>query len=123
MAEPLDLIVIGTGTAGSGPAYRCRRAGWRVAVVDELPYGGTCALRGCDPKESARRRRGARGLAPSDAGPGSEWRRACLLAGADAVQTDLHGSRAGRSGEGVPESWDRDLSWARAVREPREAVG
>src|SRR5256712_7583048 len=51
MAEPLDLIVIGTGTAGSAPAYRCRRAGWRVAVVDELPYGGTCALRGCDPKK------------------------------------------------------------------------
>src|SRR6058998_3010092 len=50
MPEPLDLIVIGTGTAGSGPAYRCRRAGWHVAVVDELPYGGTCALRGCDPK-------------------------------------------------------------------------
>src|SRR2546422_3622279 len=51
MAEPLDLIVIGTGTGGSGPTYRCRRAGWRVAVVDELPYGGTCALRGCDPKK------------------------------------------------------------------------
>src|SRR5438445_357172 len=51
MAEPLDLIVIGTGSAGSAPAYRCRRAGWRVAVVDELPYGGTCALRGCDPKK------------------------------------------------------------------------
>src|SRR2546425_10994340 len=51
MAELLDLIVIGTGTAGSAPAYRCRRAGWRVAVVDELPYGGTRALRGCDPKK------------------------------------------------------------------------
>src|SRR2546427_11457241 len=51
MAEPLDLIVIGTGSAGSAPAYRCRRAGWRVAVVDELPYGGTCALRGCGPKK------------------------------------------------------------------------
>src|SRR5437879_647332 len=51
MTEPLDLIVVGTGTAGSGPAFRCRRAGWRVAVVDELPYGGTCALRGCDPKK------------------------------------------------------------------------
>src|SRR6267143_1964488 len=51
MPEPLDLIVIGTGTAGSAPAYRCRKAGWRVAVVDELPYGGTCALRGCDPKK------------------------------------------------------------------------
>src|SRR2546427_548726 len=51
MAEAFDLIVIGTGSGGSGPAYRCRRAGWRVAVVDELPYGGTCALRGCDPKK------------------------------------------------------------------------
>jgi glutathione reductase (NADPH) len=51
MAEPLDLIVIGAGSAGSGTAYRCRRAGWRVAVVDDLPYGGTCALRGCDPKK------------------------------------------------------------------------
>src|SRR5216684_3249215 len=51
MPELLDLIVIGTGTAGSAPAYRCRKAGWRVAVVDELPYGGTCALRGCDPKK------------------------------------------------------------------------
>ncbi len=51
MAESFDLIVIGTGSGGSGPAYRARSAGWRVAVVDELPYGGTCALRGCDPKK------------------------------------------------------------------------
>src|SRR2546427_12877927 len=51
MAEPLDLIVIGTGSAGSGPASRGRRAGWAVAVVDELPYGGPGALRGCDPKK------------------------------------------------------------------------
>lgn len=50
MAEPFDLIVIGTGTGGS-VAYRCRNEGWRVAVVDKLPYGGTCALRGCDPKK------------------------------------------------------------------------
>ena len=51
MAEPFDLIVIGTGAGGSTPAYRCKSEGWRVAVVDELPYGGTCALRGCDPKK------------------------------------------------------------------------
>ncbi len=51
MAETFDLIVIGTGAGGSAAAYRCRAAGWRVAVVDELPYGGTCALRGCDPKK------------------------------------------------------------------------
>jgi glutathione reductase (NADPH) len=26
-------------------------AGWRVASIDSLPFGGTCALRGCDPKK------------------------------------------------------------------------
>jgi glutathione reductase (NADPH) len=46
-----DLVVIGTGTAGGAAADRCRKAGWRVAVVDDEPYGGTCALRGCDPKK------------------------------------------------------------------------
>lgn len=51
MPDRFDLVVIGTGAGGSGVAYRCRRAGWRVAIVDELPYGGTCALRGCDPKK------------------------------------------------------------------------
>jgi glutathione reductase (NADPH) len=51
MAESYDLIVIGTGMGGSEPATRCRAAGWRVAVVDDEPYGGTCALRGCDPKK------------------------------------------------------------------------
>ncbi|SPF53283.1 hypothetical protein SBA4_5520017 [Candidatus Sulfopaludibacter sp. SbA4] len=51
MKREFDLVVIGTGTAASVPAYKCRAAGWQVAVIDELPYGGTCALRGCDPKK------------------------------------------------------------------------
>jgi glutathione reductase (NADPH) len=51
MVETFDLIVIGTGTAGATAAHRCRAAGWRVAVVDARPFGGTCALRGCDPKK------------------------------------------------------------------------
>jgi glutathione reductase (NADPH) len=46
-----DLIVIGTGSAGSTVARRCRAAGWKVAIVDSRPYGGTCAQRGCDPKK------------------------------------------------------------------------
>jgi glutathione reductase (NADPH) len=46
-----DLVVIGTGTAATVAASRCRAAGWRVAVIDYLPFGGTCALRGCDPKK------------------------------------------------------------------------
>ena len=46
-----DLIIIGTGTAAMVAAMRVRDAGWTVAVVDEKPFGGTCALRGCDPKK------------------------------------------------------------------------
>jgi glutathione reductase (NADPH) len=46
-----DLVVIGTGTAAQVVSSRVRAAGWSVAVIDHLPFGGTCALRGCDPKE------------------------------------------------------------------------
>jgi glutathione reductase (NADPH) len=53
--KSFDLIVIGAGTAATSAANRCASAGWSVAVIDELPYGGTCALRGCDPKKMLRR--------------------------------------------------------------------
>lgn len=46
-----DLIVIGAGTGGNGVARMTAAAGWKVASIDSLPYGGTCALRGCDPKK------------------------------------------------------------------------
>ena len=46
-----DLVVIGTGTAAQVTSFRVRAAGWSVAVIDHLPFGGTCALRGCDPKK------------------------------------------------------------------------
>lgn len=49
--EEYDLIVIGAGTGGVGVARPCAKAGWKVAIIDELPYGGTCMLRGCDPKK------------------------------------------------------------------------
>ena len=51
MTRTFDLVVIGSGTAGGAIATRCRAAGWTVAVVDKHPFGGTCALRGCDPKK------------------------------------------------------------------------
>ena len=41
--------------AGISAANKAAAAGWRTAIVDELPYGGTCALRGCDPKKILRR--------------------------------------------------------------------
>lgn len=46
-----DLVVIGTGAGGSTVAHKCRKAGWKVAIIDSNPFGGTCALRGCDPKK------------------------------------------------------------------------
>src|SRR5215467_4042936 len=51
MRKQFDLIVIGTGSAASTVAHECRSAGWEVAVIDSRPFGGTCALRGCDPKK------------------------------------------------------------------------
>lgn len=72
MARQYDLVVIGAGTAAMGVATRVRAAGRTVAVVDYRPFGGTCALRGCDPKKMLiggtstidhARRMGSRGVA------------------------------------------------------------
>jgi glutathione reductase (NADPH) len=46
-----DVVVIGTGSAASTAGVMCRKAGRQVAVIDSRPFGGTCALRGCDPKK------------------------------------------------------------------------
>ena len=51
MTANLDVIVIGTGEAARPVAYASREAGRSVAVIDSLPFGGTCELRGCDPKK------------------------------------------------------------------------
>lgn len=40
--ETYDLIAIGTGSAASSVIIRCAEAGWRVAVIDEREFGGTC---------------------------------------------------------------------------------
>lgn len=74
-----DLIVIGTGSGGAPAAFRCTADGWSVAIVDERPYGGTCALRGCDPKKVLiggaqltdwARRMNGRGVSPT---PEIDW--------------------------------------------------
>lgn len=46
-----DVAVIGTGTSAYTLAYPCREAGKTVAMIDSRPYGGTCAMRGCQPKK------------------------------------------------------------------------
>jgi glutathione reductase (NADPH) len=51
MAKTYDLVIIGSGTAAQVASARVRAAGWEIAVIDHRPFGGTCALRGCDPKK------------------------------------------------------------------------
>ena len=46
-----NIVVIGTGVAASTVAWECHGAGWTIAIIDSRPFGGTCALRGCDPKK------------------------------------------------------------------------
>ncbi len=52
MNKEYDVVVIGTGEAGQNAAYKCRAAGRSVAIIDSRPFGGTCALRGCDPSKA-----------------------------------------------------------------------
>jgi glutathione reductase (NADPH) len=46
-----DIIVLGSGVAGGHVAARCSDAGMRVAMVESGGFGGTCPLRGCEPKK------------------------------------------------------------------------
>jgi glutathione reductase (NADPH) len=95
-----DLVVLGSGSAGHGVASRCRKAGWTVAIVEVREFGGTCALRGCEPKKTLwtvaealdrARRLGPHGLAGAD-GLHIDW--PSLMA----FQEELHRS-GGRQGD------------------------
>ena len=50
-AKHYDVFVIGSGIAGQTAATICAQEGLKVAVADNRPFGGTCAIRGCDPKK------------------------------------------------------------------------
>ena len=49
-AETFDLIVIGMGSGAEVSAAGASR-GWRTAVVESGPFGGTCLNRGCIPSK------------------------------------------------------------------------
>ncbi len=79
--ESYDLVIIGSGSAATACAYACLEAGWKIAVVDQKPIGGTCALRGCDPKkvlygisETANAARRLHGKGISLSGKGVNWK-------------------------------------------------
>ncbi|MDA8743544.1 NAD(P)/FAD-dependent oxidoreductase [Rubripirellula amarantea] len=49
--QHFDLVVLGTGPSGGTVAKKSAKAGHRVAIVEAREFGGTCALRGCNPKK------------------------------------------------------------------------
>lgn len=46
-----DVVIIGSGASGTTVAFEALAAGLKVAIVEERSWGGTCVLRGCDPKK------------------------------------------------------------------------
>src|SRR5262249_24251447 len=90
--DAYDVIVIGTGTAAQVVAARVRRAGRSVAIIDHRPFGGTCALRGCDPKKM-------------------------LVSGAEAVDWARRMHRRGVVGE-LRIDWNELLAFKRTFTDP-----
>ena len=52
MAEPLDLLILGSGSTAFATAIRATDLGARVAMVERRTLGGTCANRGCLPSKN-----------------------------------------------------------------------
>jgi glutathione reductase (NADPH) len=92
MSRHYDLIVVGSGAAASGVASKVRAAGRSVALVDFRPFGGTCALRGCDPKK-------------------------VLVAGAEAVRAANRLERRGIRGR-VAVDWPELIGFKRTFTDP-----
>ena len=46
-----DLITIGAGSGGVRASRRAAATGAKVAIVENLRFGGTCVMRGCVPKK------------------------------------------------------------------------
>ncbi|MBB4078370.1 glutathione reductase (NADPH) [Lewinella aquimaris] len=74
-----DVIVVGAGNAGQSVATAAAEAGKSVAITEGRDYGGTCPLRGCDPKlvlhavaETVHRFHNLRGKGFTDE-PGFSW--------------------------------------------------
>ncbi|WP_028585357.1 dihydrolipoyl dehydrogenase family protein [Desulfogranum mediterraneum] len=49
--QNFDTVVVGSGTSAYFAVDGLLRHGQQVALIDERPFGGTCALRGCQPKK------------------------------------------------------------------------
>ena len=52
MSAPLDTIILGAGTAGLAALREVRKRSQRFLIVNEGPWGTTCARVGCMPSKS-----------------------------------------------------------------------
>ncbi len=52
MSQPLDTIIIGAGTAGLAALREVRKRTDRYLIVNEGPWGTTCARVGCMPSKA-----------------------------------------------------------------------
>ena len=52
MADPFDLLILGSGSTAFAAAIRASDLGARVAMVERRTLGGTCANRGCLPSKN-----------------------------------------------------------------------
>src|SRR3989344_4661242 len=52
MSQPLDTIIIGAGTAGLAALREVRKRTERYLIVNEGPWGTTCARVGCMPSKA-----------------------------------------------------------------------
>src|SRR3970040_1900339 len=50
--DPIDLMVIGGGSAGCAAAVRGAELGFKVALVEADTIGGTCVNIGCVPSKT-----------------------------------------------------------------------
>ena len=50
-SDSYDVLILGGGNAGFGVTVPTRKAGMKVAMVEERDLGGTCPNRGCTPKK------------------------------------------------------------------------
>ena len=47
-----DAVVIGSGQGGKPLAIALAKAGWKTAIVERGPIGGTCINVGCTPTKT-----------------------------------------------------------------------
>jgi len=81
MHDPLDVIIIGAGTAGLSALREVRKRTERFALINDGPWGTMCARVGCMPSKAL--------IAAANAFEGRRKLEAFGISGADALRLDV----------------------------------